>query len=689
MSHEGVIDNDRAEYLTERLRQTRAPHPRLHFDVAGREELRGRAEGMHRRYAQLLFEWVERYREWTPPLETPESALNEVVLEECGAFVTNAALAFVLSGSDEHLALARRWALAMAEVPRGELRNYGLGLYLAGLARAYDWLYDTWSAVERARLRDHLARHVRHLYEGTVPGQPASHWWAGAHLHHDLWVPVCGYGEAALALVGEVEEAAGWAARAKVEMDVALSWLGDDGAWHEGAADWCYALAPLLWFYGAWRSVTGENLHDVPWLRNTARYRLYHWLPDDSYVYLDDSFRSGRYNTSGSASCHLLRRLAGLFRDGHAQWLAERDEAFDLRPGPKGVYQAPYEGSSFRAERAEYPHPDSQCAAWNVLWFDPSVAATPPDDLPRSRHFTNLDVAILRSGWDDDAAVVSLTCGPPAGQRCSERVRAGEPRSVSNFSHAHADYGSLTLFARGQYFLAPPGYARRGSHFQNVVSVNGAEFRVDPALDVRLLAVAQEEKYCWAWADATAAFPTESRVGQYHRHVVLLNGSLVLFDDLRLEASPTRHWNRFQWALHSDPNTHRLSLAATGAVWSAPGAGSPALTLTILTPAEFAWERAVLESQSGAPMLEALRLVKPEWYAPQMQVLAVLSWEDLHPRPELVQGKDWLGVRWPERPERPTLGFAVSRRSMGLPSHSAAPSVPGALLILPNEAPGP
>jgi hypothetical protein len=316
-----------------------------------------------------------------------------------------------------------------------------------------------------------------------------------------------------------------------------------------------------------------------------------------------------------------------------------------------------------------------------MLWYDPAVAPISPDNLPGSRHFTNLDVAILRSGWDDDAAVVALTCGPLAGHRCAERVRAGEPRSVSNFSHAHADYGSLTLFARGQYFLVPPGYARRGSHFQNVVSVNGSDSRVDPALAVRLLAMTQAEEYCWAWADATAAFPPETRVGQYHRHVVLLDGCLVLFDDLRLEASPTRHWNRFQWTLHSDPSTHRLSLDDMRATWSASGTGSPALTLTVLSPAEFAWERAVLESQSGAPMLEALRLVKPEWYSPQMQVLAVLSWEDRPAQPELVRGERWLGVRWPDRPARPTVGFAVSPGVAQRAGPSPAPSVVNGLLL--------
>jgi len=646
------------EQVLARLRAISRTHPRLHFDANGLADLRERAEKTHRRYADLLMEWVEKNRGWSPLVDVPDNKLTEVLLEESGAFVTNAALACALSGKAEHRELARRWTLAMCQVPRAPLKNYGLGIYAAGLARSYDWLHEIWTAAERARIRDHLARLVRELYLGSFPGTEHERWWADAHLHHDHWIPVGGFGEAALALLGEVEEADRWAARAKLDFHVCLSWLADDGAWHEGAADWCYALAPLLWFYGAWQSVTGQDLHDVAWIRNTAKYRLYHWLPDDSYIYLNDSFRSGRYNTSGSASCHLLRRLASLFRDGHAQWLAGRDEAFDLKQGPKGVYQAPYEGSSYHAERVEYPHTASQCMAWNVLWYDPSVEPKPPTELPRCRHFTNQGVAILRSGWDADASVVSLACGPLDGRRCAERMRAGEPRSASNFTHAHADYNALTLFARGHYFLIPPGYARRSSRFQNTVSVNGADLRVDPDLDVRLETVVEQADFAYAVGDATEAFQPKLAVKRYRRHLVLLDGCLVVYDDLQRADLAGRVWNWFQWTLHSDPRQHGLSIAGRRATWTSRSAREERLTLDVVEPQEFAWERATLTSRADVPMLDALRIVRPEWYSNRAQVLAVLTWEDDPVAPTPFHGARHFGVTWPERPERPAVAFA-------------------------------
>jgi hypothetical protein len=677
--------DDDAAKIVDGLRPVEVSHPRLHFSAEGRKSLRARAQHSHRRYAALLLAWVEQNRQWMPPSKPSPEPLNEVVLEQCAAFLTNAALAFTLSEREEHLELARCWATAMCKAPLENSKNYGLGLYAAGLARAYDWLFEHWSNEERDSIQAKIVKLVRRIYSGSFPEADGAFWWAGVHLHHDFWVPTGGYGEAALALLGEVDEAAQWAARAKHEFKTCFSWLGDDGAWAEGAADWCYAMAPLLWFYGAWQSVTGENLHDIPWLRHTALFRQYHRLPDGSYVYLNDSFRSGRYNTSGSASCHLLRRLASLFRDGYAQWLADRDEVLDLKPGDKGVYQAPYEGLSFHAQRNEYPHSASQCAAWNMLWFDPSVKSSSPENLPQCRRFPNQDVAILRTGWGDRAAVVSLSCGPLAGHRCAERVRRGELRNPASFYHMHAAYNSLTFFAAGQYFLVPPGYARRGSGFQNTVTVNGADSSTDPAADVRLVGLIDQPDFSYAVGEATEGFLKALGVEHYRRHLLLLSDCMVMYDDLRLSTRDSRNWNRLQWTLHSNPQTHLLSIDNTSAMWQASHAVATRLILHVLEPAEFAWERATLQSQEGTPMLEALRLVRPEWYTTRMQVLAVLSWAEKRTVPATFRREQILGVIWPDYAERLAVGFTRARLGKARPDWLAQPDWPNRSLLMLSD----
>ncbi len=364
------------------LRRISAEHPRLHFDAQGLSELRSGLKGRRRGYVESLVRWVERNRDWTPKASQSDPKFSNTVLEEEGAYITNVALAAAVTQRADLLALARRRTMAMCDAPISRFSLYSLGMYVASLARAYDWLYDKHSEKERVKIRGRIETIITELYNGSDGSQPGAHWWAPYPLHHDYWIPIGGFGEAALALLGEADDAPLWAARAERLFDVSFGWLGDDGAWHEGVGDWCYAVAPMLMFYSAWQSRVGENLHDRAWIRNTARYRLYHWLPNDEYVGLNDSFRDGRYGPTGAASCHLLRRLASVFDDPHAQWLADRDEQYDLTPGGKGVQRAPHEKLSYREELRDDVHADSYCQAWNLLWYDGSVEPKPPTNLP-------------------------------------------------------------------------------------------------------------------------------------------------------------------------------------------------------------------------------------------------------------------------------------------------------------------
>ena len=618
-------------------------HPSLHFDALGLERLRKNTAESHLRYVNFLYQWVDENKGWTPPYITGKDG-DEVHLEECAAFLTNAALAYCLSRKREYFDLTLRWVLKMCEIPKEAVTNYAMGIYAAGLGRAYDWLYHDLKIKDREKIKATIADIVSRIYEGTLPGAKVPMWWTSAIIHHDHWIAVGGLGEAALSLSGEVPEAAKWATYAKENFDLAFTWLSDDGAWYEGVADWCYTMAPLLWFYGAWQSVTGENLHDKPWIKNTALYRLYHRLTDKDYVYLNDSFRSGRYSTSGGASCHLLRRLASLFKDEHAQWLADQDERFDLLPSPKGVYQAPYENLSFGGNPKEYPYPKSQIASWNILWNDPSVKSAPPEDLPKAHHFENQDIVIMRTGWSKDDAVVSLTCAPLAGQVAAEKVRNGE--NASNISHAHCDPGSFTLFAKEQYFIIPAGYARRSSNFQNVISFNGADLVADAALRVRIVAFRNEADFSYAVADAAGAFQPYLGVEYYRRHLLLLKEWLFIFDDIKIGRSGMRNrgYNRFTWTAHSEPSTHNFSVQGNKVTWQSTGEQKSPLSMFLLEPQQYAWEKERYQSSTGNPMMDAIRITKPEWYTGKMQLLTAWSWEEGAETPQLIKHSDYLAI---------------------------------------------
>ncbi|WP_073059112.1 DUF4962 domain-containing protein [Fodinibius roseus] len=666
--------------IQDKLSNIQKSHPSLHFDSKRLTQLRAQAKGTHVRYAQNLFQWVDKNKSWSPSRVTGGSG-DEVPLEEAGAFLTNASLAFCLSRKEQHFEIARNWALAMCEYPSGAIRNYGMGIYVAGLARAFDWLYHDFSAEDRDTVKTAVADIVTQMYHNAQPEAENRSWWSNRYIHHDFWIPVGGCGEAALALTGEIKEADKYAAYAKANFDLALTWIGNDGAWHEGAADWCYALAPLLWFYGAWKTVTGEDLHNKPWVRNTANYRLYHWLPNNHYVNLNDSFRSGRYSTSGSASCHLLRRLASIYRDGHAQWLADNDEEFDFKPSPKGVYEAPYEDLSYKPGYNEYPHPKSQTMAWNMLWYDPSVESIPPQ-MPKTCHFENMGTVMMRTGWGEDAAVVSFACAPLAGHVVKERIDEGEQIHWGNFAHDHADYNSFTLFANGQYFIIPAGYARRASHFQNTVDVNGADFETDPSLNIHIEEFINENNFSYAVGDATEAFFPQLGVKRYKRHILLFeNKWLLIFDDLQLNerGSQNKVWNRFNWTVHSDPTTHECVINKNRVKWESLKGNKPPLWMYVIEPREFGWEREMLQSKKGEHMMEALRLSKPEFYGNEKKVLSVWSWEN---QAEVPQKMDHPECNIVLLGDKKAVGFAKSPSLSVRPSNFLQNGLEGRELLL-------
>jgi hypothetical protein len=608
------------------------------------EALRKNKEERHLRYVNFLYSWVEENKSWTPPFITGKDG-DEVQLEECAAFLTNASLAYCLSGKKEYLDLARQWALKMCEIPKGAVTNYAMGIYMAGLGRSYDWLYYDLKPQERETIKSTIADFVTRMYEGTLPGAKVPMWWTDSPIHHDHWIAVGGLGEASLSIIGEVPDTAKYVTYVKENLHLGLSLLGEDGAWYEGVADWCYTMAPLIWFYGAWESATKERLYDHPWIKNTSTYRLYHRLTDRDYVYLNDSFRSGRYSTSGGASCHLLRRLASLFKDGHAQWLADQDERFDLLPSPKGVNQAPYENLSFGGNPKEYPHPTSQIASWNILWYDPSVKAITPEDLPKSHYFNNMELVIMRSGWSEQDAVASLACAPLAGQKAAEAARKGQ--RLSNIGHAHCNPSTFTIFAKGQYFIIPSGYARRSSNFQNVISFNGADFIADATLPVKMAGFRQTSDYSYAVADATAAFQQNLGVESYRRHMLLFKDKwLFIFDDIKVGKAGMRTSgvNRFSWTAHNEPATHKFSIEGNKVIWQALEGQKTPLSMFLLEPQQYAFERELFQSAAGKPMMEALRITKPEWYTGKMQLLTAWAWEDGAAAPEVVKEKDYIAV---------------------------------------------
>ena len=578
----------------------------LYFDEEELQTLRERSRTSPGRHFDALRAWVDANL-WRRPLrginEPFLHASSEVYFEETFSHLSNVMLTYLITGEVRYAEVARSWLSELAHYPTGGGSQYSVGPYIATLAQGYHWLGDVLTLDERGAIRVQLTTLVREAYDCSVT--PDRAWWYRAHLHHDFWIPVAGFGLGALALLGEEPDAARWAARAAEELQHALDLLGADGAWHEGAADWVYGLVLFLLFSDVYRRAGGASLYDHPWLQNTWRYRLYCWLPDDTYVYLNDSFRSGRYNIMGSASSHVLRKLAGEYRNGYMQWLAARDERFDYATERPGVYRSPYDWTT----NLPYPTSTMHCLAWNLLWHDPSVAATPPDDLPTAHHFANQGIVIARSGWTADSSVVTFSCAPVGGHEAHRRVVAGDKRIARGLSHAHAQATSFTLYARGQYVVVPPGYGKTASRFQNVVAVNGSGQLWGPEYDAEIRAVELSDDVDYVVGDATGTYPREFGIRRHQRHLLFLKPHFLLVADL-LDADPAlgNRVRHYTWQLHTNPQEVTTSAFPNGLSLQARSDTAP-VDVHLLVPELHGRLLSSFAAADGTPVLDEIGFV--------------------------------------------------------------------------------
>jgi hypothetical protein len=339
-------------------------------------------------------------------------------------------------------------------------------------------------------------------------------------------------GVGALAIRDEVPEAARWLDRAVAETETTLDRIGDDGAWHEGAAPWAIGTMSMLMFLEPLERETGRAFWSHPWLRATADYRLYAWLPPDNVVNFDDSHYSGGYLNLTRDCAPILYRLASQYRDRHAQWLADLDAA-----GKR--------------------NPDS--IAWRFLWRDPTLQAEGPQDLPVSRLFANQDLLISRAGWERGDPVLAFTCGATIGRRGLQFAvnKDGSYNVGANVgtSHTHADQLSFMVYADGDYLISPPGYGLREAADENCILVDGRGPRryervAEPIRGPgQITSVSLRPGLDMVSGEAAPCYPDALGVKEATRRLVFAKPDTILLSD----SVATADEREVEWRFHAGP----------------------------------------------------------------------------------------------------------------------------------------
>jgi hypothetical protein len=458
------------------------------------------------------------------------------------------ALVHRLTDDPAYLEAARRWLRCLVSFETWDgSQNLGRASFATGVALAYDWLYDTLPAEDRAQARARLMREGRIL----APVVAEQHRLLSNHLHNEI----CGLAMIGYALWGEEKEAQRFVAIAEDKARVTLEHAPPDGAWPEGPSYWGYGLSYFLRMLEAKRLLgRGDDFAGNAWLQKTGDYFVYlslpeaHWSRGTVVANIADAPLDG-----GRHSGMVLRRLASAYGNGVYQHMA----------GALMALERPREGRAGTREGVS--------GAWmHFLSYDPAVPPSPPDRLPTMRHFADMDLVSMRSGWGENAAVLVFHAGSGPGRR-----NMGDPQraAMRGFGpgHAHPDINAFSIFARGQWLAVDPGYSQvKDTRDHSTVIVNGKgqageggkwldywafqQRRPAPAI------LSAESTPAWdsVLGDAGNVYVDEARLRRFRRQVLFLKPDVfVIADDLAAQGAST-----FEWLLHTPDGS--LSLGDGG-----------------------------------------------------------------------------------------------------------------------------
>ncbi|MFC1537203.1 DUF4962 domain-containing protein [Gemmatimonadota bacterium] len=570
-----------------------APHPSLYFSASDISNLKKQARTTRKIQFSRLQHWCDTHLTEAPPAEI---GMEERHHESCFSAISNYGIAYQITGDGKYLAAGRRWIEALLETSTDGSGEFVTGTFCAALAHGYDFFYNGLPANIRNDLKDKLIAVLEEVRYGA-----STSWWRGIYTHHDFWIPIAFMGVGALCLDGEYGGADSIVNFVSDELDKALSLLGDEGYWPEGVADWVYGMVPAVMYFDALERSGRRDFYRNKWLENTMAARLMHWLPGDRYMYIGDSFPSGRYGGLGSVSGHLSMRLSARYRDPQAQWLALREALVDSTAPEINSLENPYS----YATAAPVHDRERHGLAWQFLWYDPSLESVTPESLPVDKLYHNWDTAIMRSGWSDDDPVVAFCGGHLLGRAGTAAWKAGMTELPGGLAHTHQNAGAIYVWADGRFPLKPPAFGGRDGRFHSTVMVNGHGQYFDPDYTGRITAWEAAGDWSMATLDLSSAYPPDVSLAGFTRTIVYLKPrTLVVFD--RLHGGGDNYLRRYEWLLHTDPDSADWQYRDDTIQAVSRESGDPWLIGRVFPSYRYYFEKQSLDRPDGKPVNRAL-----------------------------------------------------------------------------------
>lgn len=395
-----------------------------------------------KQYRRLL-EHADSYRDMELPKVHPAKSTTYM-----GIAIVNLALAYRLSGEERYLTEAMRFintVLSYEKWGNAHLVNVDLSAswILFGLSLGYDWLKDFLSKEDQKRISDKLKHHAKIIYDYRRETY-GSGWSTNFYQNHN-WINMTGLAAAGYVLRDECADAEKYIEESKENFERVYSYMPEDGSNYEGCTYWRYGGMWLFVYAHLLKVQEGIDwFRKCDYLKNTFYYRLYQSCGD---LKQQMNFGDAHDRFSSHTPC-VYYKTAAEYGDGYAQTLGNlvltefiKDEAEISKVKP-GIMPE---------------------AAFEFLWYDPSIKEKPLTDLPTVRYFDDLGLISIRSSWERNAKILTMKCSNPGGNKqwkIGWDVEKNENIRLLSLSHHHPDNLSY-IFAHGsEYLSCEDGYNR-------------------------------------------------------------------------------------------------------------------------------------------------------------------------------------------------------------------------------------
>ena len=533
-------------------------HPRLILNAAGLEALRNKIKDP--KMVPVMEGFLTNARKLAgkePPVNPPNT---EDPFRGFGGTLSSLALAYLLTNDPYYLQAAKKWIHAVNHYPSwAGNEDLGASHICFGMSLAYDWLYNDLTPDERREIETSLHAHGKILLHRGFAPEYIGKWWGGIYFQNHFWINNTGVAAVAAALYdrdpGEYQR---WLDQTRSAFQTTYKHLGVDGGYHEGPAYARYGITWLINYIELLRSISGEDLSDMRQLKGVVPYFCHTMMPNwKSLANFGDAPPDGwpkekpviaghnpdtgdapgiGYRSGGPIDNEMLAYLAARFRDGHAEWLRKKNRA---------AFNANYYDSAF-----------------DIIWYDPSVEPKPLDDLPLMGLYQDIGLAIFRSSWQDNAAVIAFQCGPPGGLHAIKQWKTF-PHPVVGCGHSHPDANSFLFWADSDYRIADPGsYTHfKSTHNENVWIAggkgqrgeakwfDGRSYYINDIPQAHLVKAMTSPAADYVEGEASPAYEPDCKLTQFRRRLLFVKKTqpyVVVYDTLEASIPQT-----FTSCLHS------------------------------------------------------------------------------------------------------------------------------------------